>query len=763
MKKMIHILIGGLLLMSSVTVFGQSFPHKSIYEIQYRNNADLTAGKDRSTFADGVALGASNSIGSDTLEIVGVVVVAPRLPDGRRTFNTSLLNSNINPATTANRAATVFVVADTSVLRTGEPKFSYIFVNHPDSSVNNKLGTGTLQKGDVVRMWGRVEENTNLTKFKLLDSIKVNGSYTYNGIVEVIDAIDSEDMPVPPTVPVTYFNTGNWVSTNLASKNLVDGEAYEAVWVKMTNLKVGNIIKTNGETEVNVTDENGNMFTIDNYSTYFAGPNNIPFAPTGAMIDSMFGVIGMFNTTSGKPGMWTINPLTPADIFLNPNKFAVVSNYAKDKTIYQPSDPINLSYSISDADGTVDSAFVFYKTSQAQPQFTKLALTGNGGTYTASIPATNVDSAYVQYYVIAYDNMKYETRYPIKGFDAAWVLKNGPTIQSVQYSTNFIGTSHMVGDSVTVTGVVTSTLRNMGEVHIQNGVGPWSGILVYGPAKLDTFQMGDLVQIRGKVVEFNDKTEISYPNIGAIKILQTHPDYASRMAAVPPATLVTTANVKAGGAQSEWYESVLVKLSNVFVVVTDVETDYVTGKSRGEIAVNEDNSKTEGLRVDDISNLRNHNLPYINNLNVDYTLTAYDSTKTMYTKGQKFNTLSGILDYRAFMVKLSPRDSTDFGFTLINTAVSDVKPTTVSLDQNYPNPFNPTTNIRFTLNSTQKVSLHVYNLLGQQVGTVVNNQLLTSNTYTYQFNASSLASGMYFYRLILDNRVVETKKMMLVK
>lgn len=761
MKKMLMLIAGVLSL--SVAVFGQkTYPHKSIYEIQVRTNEDLAAGKDRSTFADGASMGASNSIGADTLEIVGVVMIAPRLADGRRTFATSLLNSNTNPATTANAPATAFVVVDTSSLRTKDYKFQYIFVNHPDSSVSNKLGTGTLKKGDIVKLLGRVEENTNLTKFKLLDNIMVGGTPTYTGIAEVIGTVEEADMPNPETVPVTAFNTGKWVSNDLSTKNLVDGEAYEAAVVKMTNLRVGNIIKTNGETEVNVTDSNNNQFTIDNFGTYFAGPNNIKFAPTNSIIDSITGVIAIFNTVSGKPGMWTINPITPADIHINPNVAPNVTSFTKDKSYYGSADPINLTYVITDPDGTVDSASVYYRES-GKTTFTRLSLTSVDGSFKGSIPAVNVDSSYVQFYVLAYDNKQYSSRYPNSGYDAAWVLKNGPNIQAVQYSTNSLGSSHFVGDSVTVTGVVTSSLRNMGEVHIQNGTGPWSGILVFGPAKLDTFRLGDLVSIRGKVVEFNDKTEISYPNVSGIKILKTNADYASRIAAMPPATLVKADSVKAGARQAEWFESVFVKLENVFVVNEDVETDFVTGKSRGEIAVNETSNKTDGLRVDDISNLRNHNLPYLNTLNVDYVLTKYDSTKTLYTKGQQFAVLRGIMDYRNFIAKLSPRDSTDFGLALVNTAVNNQKPTTVSLDQNYPNPFNPTTTIKFTLTNTQKVSLNVYNIIGQKVASVVNNQLLAPQTYAYNFDAGKLSSGVYFYQLVLDGKIAQTKKMMLVK
>lgn len=88
-------------------------------------------------------------------------------------------------------------------------------------------------------------------------------------------------------------------------------------------------------------------------------------------------------------------------------------------------------------------------------------------------------------------------------------------------------------------------------------------------------------------------------------------------------------------------------------------------------------------------------------------------------------------------------------------------PTVYNLAQNYPNPFNPTTTINFSVPKAGFVSLKVYNLLGQEVAELVNEQLAAGN-YNVNFNASNLTSGVYFYTIKSDN-FVATKKMMLVK
>ncbi len=88
-------------------------------------------------------------------------------------------------------------------------------------------------------------------------------------------------------------------------------------------------------------------------------------------------------------------------------------------------------------------------------------------------------------------------------------------------------------------------------------------------------------------------------------------------------------------------------------------------------------------------------------------------------------------------------------------------PTKFALHQNYPNPFNPTTVIRYELPSNSMVKLQVFDVLGRVVATVVNEHK-EAGIYEAVFNASSLSSGTYFYRLQAGT-FVETKKMVLVK
>jgi hypothetical protein len=86
---------------------------------------------------------------------------------------------------------------------------------------------------------------------------------------------------------------------------------------------------------------------------------------------------------------------------------------------------------------------------------------------------------------------------------------------------------------------------------------------------------------------------------------------------------------------------------------------------------------------------------------------------------------------------------------------------TFALEQNYPNPFNPSTSIRYRVSIISNVSLKVYDVLGNEVATLVNEEK-PAGTYEVSFNASELSSGIYFYKLSAGS-LVKTKKMILIK
>jgi len=101
-----------------------------------------------------------------------------------------------------------------------------------------------------------------------------------------------------------------------------------------------------------------------------------------------------------------------------------------------------------------------------------------------------------------------------------------------------------------------------------------------------------------------------------------------------------------------------------------------------------------------------------------------------------------------------------FNLTATDVINAETNPSRFALEQNYPNPFNPSTKISFSIKEAGFVKLNVYNLIGQLVGTLVNENL-KAGTYQKTFDASALASGIYFYRLESGSSVLVNKMMFL--
>ena len=112
----------------------------------------------------------------------------------------------------------------------------------------------------------------------------------------------------------------------------------------------------------------------------------------------------------------------------------------------------------------------------------------------------------------------------------------------------------------------------------------------------------------------------------------------------------------------------------------------------------------------------------------------------------------------------SERDTLEFTPSAIFTSLSEespVVPQTAELWQNYPNPFNPITTIGYKIVKQNQVELTVYNMLGQEVRTLVSAKQKAGN-YKIQFSGRGLASGIYFYRLC-TGKFVQVRKMVLIR
>ena len=170
------------------------------------------------------------------------------------------------------------------------------------------------------------------------------------------------------------------------------------------------------------------------------------------------------------------------------------------------------------------------------------------------------------------------------------------------------------------------------------------------------------------------------------------------------------------------------------------------------------------------------NLSFVYSSVVDLSGTYYVSSWTggVYTSSNDGTTWSslGMSGFGVSTVMVSPNSQDIYLGTKegkvfkMNASVTGVEgetelPTEFSLSQNYPNPFNPSTTIEFALPVSGKYSLKIFDILGQEVASLINGEL-NGGMHKITFNAKQLASGMYIYRLT-GNNVNITKKMMLMK
>ncbi|HPN38828.1 MAG TPA: carboxypeptidase regulatory-like domain-containing protein, partial [Melioribacteraceae bacterium] len=166
------------------------------------------------------------------------------------------------------------------------------------------------------------------------------------------------------------------------------------------------------------------------------------------------------------------------------------------------------------------------------------------------------------------------------------------------------------------------------------------------------------------------------------------------------------------------------------------------------VAFNE-NGEVVSSSVSDVNG--NYRLNNLRESNYNLFVNKYDYNQTEIYNVPVFdnNFYSAIAN-----VSLTPE-------TITAVKIENNMPSNFSLSQNYPNPFNPETTINFTLPTQQQVSLKVYDVLGNEIATLVN-EIKQAGSYEIKFNASKYSSGIYFYSLKSGN-FSKTLKMTLIK
>ncbi len=658
----------------------------------------------------------------DTLTInVGVVMVAP------------YRGANPDSGTTLIAGAPALILQDTS-----ETDWGGILVRYPNMPAGNAFGI--LDTGMVIKCTGVVVQYFLTVEFDLIG-------------FEASDVLGQMERPQP--VHITLDSLAEYGTKN----GLPSSRKWQSVFVLVDSVTAlgGGI----GSGSFELKDDNNTQVVTCNQSSYF---RNLSPPTPGSLVKRMVGYIQNRDNVPNTNGFASlINPTYPGDVEVVPAPN--ITNIIRDPVIVGFGTSVNITAQIVDDDGTVTSAKLFYR-KNLESDIEVIMNDLGSNTWSATIPAQN-DSCVINYFVQAEDDSSLVTLYPSDTTHNRYFYlvtdHSEVTIQDVQFSPFGGGYSGYNGYSVTVSGVVTADTTDIEgnetgtqsnpQVYIQNGQGPWSGIHIYGTEATNRSR-GDNVTVTGPVYENFGVTQIGDNNTGATVVLNSTGN------PLPPPQILSTSEIDAigdGGVQAEQWEGVLIRYNNV--TVTDENADGDPGpdegsggnRNYGDILVSDaGNSST---RVD----LQDGTHSYHN-----FWFAGMDSIPNYVREGNTFESITGILWYSFSYYKLIPRKNDDFVGWVTNVNNEDGLPNKYTLSQNYPNPFNPSTRINYTLPVEGNVTLKIFNVLGEEVRILVNNELQSSGKHTLDFNASGLPTGVYLYRLQAGD-FVQVKKMMLLK
>ncbi len=558
------------------------------------------------------------------------------------------------------------------------------------------------------------------------------------------------------------------------------GEPYEGMYVEMHNLTIDNKVNTSRGT-FSAVDALGNEISDYDWSHFFTlghGTSSLPLWPAdtnwakiysnmgvGLRIDTIRGVI---TTCSGSesPRGYRIAPIYPSDIVFTTNPPPpLITTHRRNPVVVTADSAARVSVRVTQAPGgtTPKTVSLLYSLNNGAYTAVPMSYQASDTTYVGVI-GQQVANTGVRYFVQVADTLGQVIRLAnsstyggiagdtSKGVFFYTSLARPLTIYDVQYTPYINGRSPYLGAVTSLSGIVTAdtlhlslqpaTTGSTNAWYMQSTNQPWSGLWLTSADSAVQRQMSDLrngdsISVTGTVQEQFDVTRLG--NITAVtKISSGNP--------VPTPVLRTTRslNVGNGTPSAEAYEGMLVTLSNL--TVTDVaptysdDTEYLVDDGSGPVVVQWSGKYKYSNRPADSA-----------------------SGKTILRVGNRIGSLTGILYYSFQQYKFVPRTDADFVDVVLGVAerTGTGLPSAYELSQNYPNPFNPSTTIRYAIPRGGLTTLKVYNLLGQEVATLVN-EVQEAGTYAMRFNASSYPSGVYFFR-IQSGSFSAVKKMILMK
>jgi hypothetical protein len=448
-------------------------------------------------------------------------------------------------------------------------------------------------------------------------------------------------------------------------------------------------------------------------------------------------------------GLIELKPRMQSDLVEDPtgDTVPVIGGISPDNYVPMASTAVTVSATITD-NSAVASANLYYRDSDGETPgaWQSVAMSDmGGGMFAGTIPAGHTGSQ-IDYYVEATDDGAQTVTNPGDAPTGFYSLAVGLTsIYDMQYvhpdSSN--QDSPFLNKVLNIKGVVTAQTGEVGApskfIIQEQNEGPYDGyaygaVLVYEGTAMFEYYRGDLVEIGGYGNEYYGLTEMEPHNGMAVNLLA----FGSEL---PAASRVRTRiladdNLTDGdGKFGEAWESVWVKTWAAQVVDT---------LGYGEYIISDTGARADSVEVDPAVELTY--LPTIGDVlliegYMDYSFGAFQVTPV----ADEYVTLTGMVP-----VEDTPNVQPAGGFTSV-----------------YPNPFNPATKIEFVVNRGDLAQLNIYNIRGELVRSLVNEQL-PMGTYTLTWDGrdadgQSVASGQYFARLRIGKSVMQVRKLSLVK
>ncbi len=702
-----NLFLSFLVLMLSINLFAQQYPEVTIMDIQYQPNI-LTLGDQPSP------------LNGDTVTIVGVVMVAP------------YKDANPDSGTTLIAGAPALILQDTS-----ETDWAGMLVRYVGMPAGNPFGI--LDTGYVIRVTGVVFEYFKTTEFDLI-------GFESSNVLGI--------MQRPQPVKITLDSLAE-----LGSKQgKLLAERWESVFVAVDTVTAttGGV----GQGSYEIFDENNTQVIIANQSSYF---RNATVPTPGTVLNVKGGYIQNRDNIPNTTYANLINPVYPGDVeilLFAPN----VSNVSRDPALVGYGAPVTVTAEIVDEDGSIISASLYYRKNMGTNNMLPMTNT-TGDEWQAVIPAQN-DSSIVDYFIRAVDDDDNISIYPAdttKNRFYYLVLNRPLTIQDVQYNPYGGLYNGYYGYEVTVRGIVTADTSDLEgtetgtllgtQVFMQNGTGPWSGIKIRGTETL-SLHRGDDVTVTGTAGEDFGVTIINGINSSSNIVINS----TGNPLPAPEVLLTSTIDLLSSGTVSaERWESVLIRYQNISV--TDDNADGNPGPDPGSGPLR---NYGDILVADASSSNTRIALQYGTHNYHNFWFAGMDTIPNYVRQGNTFGSITGILWFGFSNYKLLPRKDDDFVDWTTDVEYENEIPSEFALLQNYPNPFNPSTKIEFSLPVEGNVTIKIFNLLGEEVRTLVNNELISAGKHSVTFEAGNLATGIYIYRLQVGD-FASNKKMILLK